>query len=764
MRKYTFILLVVLALPYLLNATLPSCYHTYDEITSQMFALEAAHPDIAKVHMIGYSQEDQVPIYAMQISANVEGDWERPALLFVGQVHAEEVLGVEITLSNIHQILANRNQMPYSMWINQLESWWIPTLNPEGHNVVTANLDTSYRKNKRDNNNNGIFDFSPLVGYDIDGVDINRNFDFNFTHGDTLMQPGGTEVYDYYRGPYPMSESEVIAIKNLCDQKNFVYSICWHSSRSGNFSEKVYYSFNWKDIRPSPDFAFAQSIAQGVANTILKENGTPYEYYPNASRRGAFHDWMYKEYGTIQLLIEVGTRNLQPEEPLMLNTIQRATNGVWWMMNRALMFSTAVPSNSMLTGHTSDSSTQEPIQAEIIIQERHAPWFKPRLSNPDTGRFFKPLPTGSYTIHARKNGYWDKVMPGTTVNNSSWTTIQIPMDPKASAVMYGTINSSGTGIPARIIIKDVVPDTLWVTGDYIFHGYEGEYQIEITADGYYPYLGTVNLHPGSQVQHFNLSPATVLFEEDWESDTAQWELEGPWVIISDLSESGHAITDSWGGRGHYAQNCNVWIKTANPIQIPAGSSPLLTFESHLHTEWDHDPVRLEASPDGQSWTQLWINSGRQDWWQDTYVDLSSLAGQSVYLRFRLQDSSTADELTDPGWTIDNIKLVTGTATLNANMVNPVEPAALLHQNFPNPFNPETTITYSLAKPGEVQIEIFNLKGQLVRSYKPGNQSAGKHSVIFDGLDDNGQSVASGVYLYRLQANERTLQRKMILMK
>ncbi|MCD8480360.1 MAG: hypothetical protein LRZ88_09145 [Candidatus Cloacimonetes bacterium] len=180
MRKYTFILLVVLALPFLLNATLPSCYHTYDEITSQMFALEAAHPDIAKVHMIGYSQEDQVPIYAMQISANVEGDWERPALLFVGQVHAEEVLGVEITLSNIHQILANRNQMPYSMWINQLESWWIPTLNPEGHNVVTANLDTSYRKNKRDNNNNGIFDFSPLVGYDIDGVDINRNFDFNF--------------------------------------------------------------------------------------------------------------------------------------------------------------------------------------------------------------------------------------------------------------------------------------------------------------------------------------------------------------------------------------------------------------------------------------------------------------------------------------------------------------------------------------------------------------------------------------------------------
>jgi hypothetical protein len=53
--------------------------------------------------------------------------------------------------------------------------WFIPTLNPEGHNVVTANLDVSYRKNKRDNNNNGIFDFNPVTGGDIDGVDINRN-------------------------------------------------------------------------------------------------------------------------------------------------------------------------------------------------------------------------------------------------------------------------------------------------------------------------------------------------------------------------------------------------------------------------------------------------------------------------------------------------------------------------------------------------------------------------------------------------------------
>jgi len=779
MQKYMIVIAFALLLPLGLLAfpPLPECYHSYAEITDLLFNLEDTYPDIAKVHLIGYSQQENLPIYAMQISADVEGQWERPALLFVGQVHAEEVLGVEITLSNIQKILEYRDQFPYSMYISQLDSWWIPTLNPEGHNVVTSNIDVAYRKNKRDNNNNGIFDFLDIeAGGDIDGVDINRNFDFNWVHGDTLYQPPTTaspEAHDYYRGPSPMSESEIQAIKNLADQKNFVYSICWHSSRSGNFAEKVYYSFNWKDVRPSPDLAFAQSIAQGVANQIMTDTGNPYEYYPNASRRGAFHDWMYKQYGTIQLLIEVGTLDLQPSEPGMLSIVQRASNGVWWLMNRALMYSTAVPSNSLLTGHTIDSSNSEPIQAEIIIQERHAPWFVPRLSNAQTGRFFKPLPMGGYTVIARKKGYWDKVLPNTTVLNNSWTTINIPMDRKADAVMSGTVNTNGTGIPARIIIKDIQPDTLWVNGDYIYHGYEGEYEVEITADGYYPYLGTINLHAGTNHHYFNLSPVDVLFEEDWEENTAQWELVGEnnpddgisiWARVEGLSNSGYAITDSWGKRGNYLQNSNVWIKTVEPIFIPSNGSPLLTFESHLYTEWTHDPARVEASPDGETWTQLWIKSGRYDWWQNEYVNLEDYSGQHIYLRFRLQDSSTADELTDPGWTLDNIRIVTGSATANVDATDTPVVSAMLHQNFPNPFNPETTIAYDLASASAVSIEIYNIKGQLVRSYQPGSQPAGKHQIVFDGLDRNGNAVASGVYFYRLKTADKQLQRKMILMK
>ncbi|MDY0152900.1 MAG: M14 family metallopeptidase, partial [Candidatus Cloacimonas sp.] len=429
---------------------------------------------------------------------NVAIDEDEPALLFVGQVHAEEVLGVQITMDNIHEILTKRGQFPYNQWIRQLDLWFVPTANPEGHNVVTANVDVSYRKNKRDNDLNGIFDFSPAVGYDTDGVDINRNFSYNWVHGDTLMQPGGDEVYDYYRGPYPMSESETRAIKNLCDQYKFIYSICWHSSRTGNFSEKIYHPFNWKEVRPSPDLALAASIGAGVAAQITKEaGGGTYESYPNLSRKGAYHDWMYQQYGTIALLIECGTSNLQPDSTLMVNTIQRCSNGVEWLINRALRYSSAVPSSAMLTGQVLEAGTNAPLEAEVIIQQHSAPWFEPRRSSPVTGRYYRPLNSNAYNIQAKKKGYFDTIVNSFTVNNNAWTTCDLIMQPKAAAVLNALVRNGGLPVSARVIIGSYEPDTLFVDGNFTFNGYEGEYPIEIYADGYFPYLGTLTLAAGN---------------------------------------------------------------------------------------------------------------------------------------------------------------------------------------------------------------------------------------------------------------------------
>ncbi|HOD54205.1 MAG TPA: T9SS type A sorting domain-containing protein, partial [Candidatus Cloacimonadota bacterium] len=84
--------------------------------------------------------------------------------------------------------------------------------------------------------------------------------------------------------------------------------------------------------------------------------------------------------------------------------------------------------------------------------------------------------------------------------------------------------------------------------------------------------------------------------------------------------------------------------------------------------------------------------------------------------------------------------------------------------YPNPFNPETTVQYSLHKADRVEIEIYNIKGQKVKTLINEQQNAGHYQVSWQGKDSNGKSVASGMYFCRLKTTSKTLTRKMMLIK
>jgi PKD repeat protein len=88
----------------------------------------------------------------------------------------------------------------------------------------------------------------------------------------------------------------------------------------------------------------------------------------------------------------------------------------------------------------------------------------------------------------------------------------------------------------------------------------------------------------------------------------------------------------------------------------------------------------------------------------------------------------------------------------------------LKGNYPNPFNPETKIDFSLAKSGWVKIEVFNIKGQKIAVLVDEGRKAGNHSITWKGIDLNGQSVGSGVYYYRMKAGDYIGIDKMILLK
>jgi hypothetical protein len=88
----------------------------------------------------------------------------------------------------------------------------------------------------------------------------------------------------------------------------------------------------------------------------------------------------------------------------------------------------------------------------------------------------------------------------------------------------------------------------------------------------------------------------------------------------------------------------------------------------------------------------------------------------------------------------------------------------LGQNHPNPFNPKTTISFSLPATGQVDLVVYSATGQQVRSLADGSLAAGQHNVVWDGRDDAGVSVGSGIYFYRLQSESLSETKKMLLLK
>jgi len=105
-------------------------------------------------------------------------------------------------------------------------------------------------------------------------------------------------------------------------------------------------------------------------------------------------------------------------------------------------------------------------------------------------------------------------------------------------------------------------------------------------------------------------------------------------------------------------------------------------------------------------------------------------------------------------------------TTSSNSVTPEnKPKAHdLSQNFPNPFNPTTTFSVRVGSPTHVQVAVFNVLGQTVRSLVDGMMGQGNWSLTWDGRDDSGRQMPSGIYLYKMQADDFVAVHKMVLAK
>ncbi len=777
MRKVVFFVVLMFYSLLFSQLALDPYYHTNEEIAEELQALAEQYPDIMKLEQIGLTYgapyQDPLPVWAVKISDNANMEEDEPKLLFLGQVHAEEIMGVEITMSMIHDLLENQNIPPYSYYVSELETWFVPTYNPEGLEVVMTTEEVSWRKNQRDNNGNGILDIIPGEGNDIDGVDMNRNYSFNWVHGDTLYCSDGDQPFDYYRGEAPFSEGGITAIKNLANQHHFIYSIAWHSSRTGNLSEQVFYQFKWNGDKFSPDFEHNQYIGESVAALIPNETGaSTYEPSPSIGRKGSADGWFYQAHGTTQLLIECATLNLQPDEDLAIDTVNRCKVGAFWLMKRTLGYQTDA---AMLTGHVTDSATGQPITAEIIIEENKASFFLPRLTDGIYGRYWRQLNPGSYTLRVRKEGYEDHV-ENVIVNNSAWTIRDVALQPIDPITINGVISDGTNNLCGEIEIFGEYPKVIpFVDGNYQIDTFVGTKEFIIKAEGFVPKQINQEFTEDT-VLNFTLDPEIILMSEDFDSGLSDWTAEGSWATETDpVNGTYNAVVQQHFFENYanfYANNSNMSLTYNNSISLHGVADDVcLSFDHKYYVEHETDFCRVEIRNGQDDWVTIAEFEGINKAWSDVKnpqnenvtIPLNDFIGSYINLRFRFTSDETQ---TDPGWWIDNVKIISSVGAEAPEDEVPEMETRLLG-NYPNPFNPETTIRFNLSNSdyNDVKLAIYNVKGQKVKTFNlDKDQLAASNSVIWNGKDDNNRSVASGVYFYKLTTGEFSDSHRMILLK
>lgn len=272
-----------------------------------------------------------------------------------------------------------------------------------------------------------------------------------------------------------------------------------------------------------------------------------------------------------------------------------------------------------------------------------------------------------------------------------------------------------------------------------------------------------------------------------------------WLVLNDGSK---AIVDRFGAEGVTWTEDNVYERTSYPN---SGSDMTNDWTDIGDTEGTPDdsnvnplPVTLSdffAEFNNESLTIFWTTSsetGNSGW--NIYRAPSENYGQSYKINgnelipgagtttettnYQFEDENPVEQLQTYYYWIESVSIngetnLHGPAQIDIPQLqdNPESPEVPekygLFQNYPNPFNPETEISFHLAEDAHVELNIYNVKGQLIKNLFEGQYKTDSDGILtrtWDGKDNNGNSVSSGVYYYKLITEKETQLRKMVLIK
>ena len=206
-----------------------------------------------------------------------------------------------------------------------------------------------------------------------------------------------------------------------------------------------------------------------------------------------------------------------------------------------------------------------------------------------------------------------------------------------------------------------------------------------------------------------------------------------------------------------------------PVELSSFTA-VLTSDLFVNVAWtsesetNHAGYNVLRSEVRELSTTLLINNGM--------IDQGTATG--TQMNYLFTDTEVGNQLTYYYWlesiSLDGISAYYGPlmVTISNGGEQPEVPSIPLETKlfsaFPNPFNPSTNMRYSMKDAGDARLEIYNTKGQLIKSYQTSHSQAGYYQINWDGHDTNGQLAGTGVYFYRMTSGKYTATKKMVLAK
>ena len=364
------------------NVTVRKNYPPLGQIENKIHSLAARFPLWAHVDTLGFTAFRHYPIEALEICENSRQNVAKPGVLLIGGLHAREPAGTLFLLALADSLLRGQEKGgPLRELLKKVDLVLVPLVNADGYDYIVKNhvKFPFWRKNLRDNNGDGTF--SPAV----DGVDLNRNFDFNW--GD--FKETETSSW-FYNGEKPFSEPETQALRNLARRKHFVLMVDYHS-----YGQSV--MFPWtKEMRP-PDYDLLHRLALGYARRCRRaHSGRPYDVLPLDGKVGQSANWFYAKFRTLSFIVELGTEYFPPEKDL-IPIFAENKRAVLYLIRR--IFQTGIE------GTVTDAQTNRPLPAIVQLENDFSPVVNPFRADEQFGHFWRILSPGNYKISFQMEGY-----------------------------------------------------------------------------------------------------------------------------------------------------------------------------------------------------------------------------------------------------------------------------------------------------------------------------------------------------------------------